>query len=205
MKEEKKSFASIQLNPFETLLQIGKITEFLNQKPSERNSKKYLKDFLLFITLVLLLGVPAIIFNGFISETIPILRDTPTIGILPNWAIILLFILLPLSQGLVELPWFYGYLNPRLEDYFVINKSNSRNLASRKALFVVLIFFILQACLIPLILDPLYILWRAIAFLPLLLITGLVIRFIPRFMPGVNAIHVLMAIMVVLQFWQISN
>ena len=111
MKEEKKSFASIQLNPFETLLQIGKITEFLNQKPSERNSKKYLKDFLLFITLVLLLGVPAIIFNGFISETIPILRDTPTIGILPNWAIILLFILLPLSQGLVELPWFLSLIH----------------------------------------------------------------------------------------------
>ncbi len=202
LKEERKAFSSIQLMPFESALALGKITGFLNGKHSENRFVNILLDILLFIALLLLLGFPAITLNGFLSENIPVLRDTDTIGVLPNWALYLMIVLLPLTQACVEFPWFYGYIYPRLEVYFEEDSGNPRIVASIKALLIVLIFFVLQAALIPLILNPEYIMWRAIAFIPLLLVIGIVIRLVPRFMLGANVLHALMALNVVLEYWK---
>jgi hypothetical protein len=162
----------------------------------------FLKDVLLFIVMLLLLGLPAIALNEFMSQNIPVLRDTSTIGILPDWALYLMIVLLPLAQAFVEFPWFYGYIYPRLETHFETDGGNRRMVASIKALSITLAFFVLQAALIPLIINPAYIFWRAVASVPLLLIIGIVIRLVPRFMPGTNVVHALMAINVVLQYWQ---
>lgn len=204
LKKEKKAFSSIQLKPFESLLALGKIAEYLNRKASENPLMNILKDILLFIILLLLLGFPAIALNGFLSENIPVLRETDTIGVLPNWALYLMIVLLPLAQAFVEFPWFYGYIYPRLEAYFETDNGNQRIVASIKALSITLVFFVLQATLTPLIMNPGYITWRAIAFVPLLLIIGIVIRLVPRFMPGINILHALMAISVVLEYWKIK-
>lgn len=202
LKKEGRPFASIQLAPFETSLPLGKVTDFLNGKPKEDRLLSFLVDTLIFITLLLLLGVPAIVLNGFMNRNIPVLRDTSTIGILPAWALYLMIVLLPLAQALVEFPWFYGYIYPRLEAHFETDSRNRRMVASIKALSITLAFFVLQAALIPLIVNPAYIFWRALAFVPLLLVIGIVIRLAPRFMPGANIVHALMAINVVLQYWQ---
>jgi hypothetical protein len=202
LKEEREAFSSIQLMPFETSIAPGKITGFLNGKHSENRFVNILLDILLFVALLLLLGFPAIVLNGFLSENIPVLRDTDTVGVLPNWALYLMIVLLPLTQACVEFPWFYGYIYPRLEAYFEGASGNPRVVASIRALSIVLIFFVLQAALIPLTLNPEYIMWRAIAFIPLLLVIGIVIRLVPRFMPGVNILHALMALNVVLEYWK---
>lgn len=204
LKKERKAFSSIQLTPFESSLALGKITGFLNGKLSENRFVNILLDILLFVTLLLLFGFPAIMLNGFLSESIPVLRDTDTVGVLPNWALYLMIALLPLAQAFVEFPWFYGYIYPRLEAYFEKGSGNRRAVASIKALFIILVFFVLQAALIPLTLNPEFIMWRAIAFIPLLSVIGIVIRLVPRFMPGVNVLHALMALNVVLEYWKIK-
>ena len=201
LKKEERPFASIQLTPFETLLPLGKVTDFLNRERPKNRLMRLLVDTLVFIMLLLLLGGPAIVLNGFMNQTIPVLRDTNTIGVLPDWALYLMIVLLPPAQALVEFPWFYGYIYPRLETHFEKDSENRRMVASIKALSITLAFFVLQAALIPLIINPAYIFWRAVAFVPLLLIIGIVIRLVPRFMPGTNVVHALMAINVVLQYW----
>jgi len=204
LKKEKRPFSSIQLTPFETFLPLGKITDYLNRKSPKNRLINFLMDGFLFLVLLLLLGIPAIMLNGFMSQNIPILRDTNTIGLLPDWALYLMILLLPLAQAFVEFPWYYGYIYPRLETYFETDGKNRRMVASTKALSITLAFFVLQSALIPLIMNPGYIFWRAIAFVPLLLIIGIVVRLVPRFMPGVNIVHALMAINVVLQYWKIE-
>jgi len=203
LKKENKPFRSIQLLPFETSLPLGKISYFLNKKPSKNNITNFIKDAVLFIVLLLILGVPAIMLNGFINQNIPILRDTKIIGILPGWAPWLMIVLLPMAQALIEFPWFYGYLYPRLETYFEKNSGKRRIIASIIALSICLAFFIIQAALVPLILNPYYTLWRAISFVPLLLVIGIIIRLVPRFMIGANILHAVLAINVVLQYWKI--
>lgn len=204
LKNEKRPFASIQLIPFQTFLPLRKIINFLNRKSPNNRLINFFLDILLFFILLLLLEIPAILLNGFMSQSISVLRDTNTIGVLPIWALYLMIILLPLGQAFVEFPWFYGYIYPRLETYFETVCTNRRLVASTKALSITLAFFVLQAALIPLIMNPGYIFWRAIAFVPLLLSIGIVVRLVPRFMPGVNIVHALMAINVVLQYWKIK-
>ena len=201
LKKEGESFTSIQFRPFDTLLP-GRIPEILNRRSAESRVKVILADLLALVGTLALLGIPAIAFNGFISESVPVLRDTQTIGVLPDWALYLLFVMLPIGQAVVEFPFFYGYVYPRLESYFEDEHENPRLVASVKALSIVLGFFVLQMVLLPIILNPGYILWRAIAFIPLLAVIGVVIRLVPRLMPWLNLIHVLMALGVVLEYWQ---
>jgi hypothetical protein len=201
LRQEKKAFAAIQLLPFDTALPLGRLSDLLNRKSSNNRLVSLLSDMLIFTILLLVLGVPAIMINGWMNRSIPLLRDTNTIGILPDWALYLMAVLLPLAQAVVEFPWFYGYIYPRLETYFETDSGNRRMAASLKALSITLGFFVLQAALIPLILNPIYVFWRAVAFVPLLLIIGITIRLVPRFMPGVNVVHALMAINVVFQYW----
>jgi len=203
LRREKRPFASIQLRPFETFLPLGKMTDYLNREYSKDRLINLLIDIVRFLVLLLLLGVPAIMLNGFMSQNIPVLRDTNTIGVLPAWALTLMIVLLPLAQAFVEFPWFYGYIYPGLETYFESTGKNRRMLASIKALSITLTFFVLQSALIPLIMNPCYIFWRAIAFVPLLLVIGIVVRLAPRFMIGVNIVHALMAINVAIQYWKI--
>jgi hypothetical protein len=89
-----------------------------------------------------------------------------------------------------------------LETHFETDSGNRRMVASIKALSITSAFFVLQAALVPLIINPAYIFWRAVAFVPLLLSIGIMIRLVPRFMPGANIVHALMAINVVLQYWK---
>jgi hypothetical protein len=201
LMREKKPFSSILLEPFETSLSLGRLTQFLKRKFSENRLRSLLADILIFCVLLLLLGLPAIVLNGYLAESIPVLRDAGTIGVLPNWALLLMLFLLPPAQALIEFPWFYGYFYPRFERYFISQNDDRELVASGKALSIVLLFFILQVVFIPLVLDPDYMLWRAVSNLPLLLVVGIVIRLVPRFMPGVNILHALMALNVVIGYW----
>ena len=203
LKKENKSFRSIQFTPFDTHLTYGNLTGFLKKKSGKGSIAGFLRNACVFILLLIIFIVPAIIFNEFINQKIPILLNTKITGILPDWAKVIMIIMLPLAQALIEFPWFYGYMYPRLETHFVENRGNRRTAASIKALLIVLAFFVLQAALIPLILNPYFILWRAVSMFPLLLFIGIILRLVPRFMPGANVMHALMAVSVALQYWRL--
>ncbi len=204
LKKENKTFYSIHLAPFETLLPLGKISKYLNKKHTKNLFNNIIIDIVLFIILILVLGLPAIGLNELIKENIHILNDTQTIGTLPKGALYIMIVLLPISQAFIEFPWYYGYIYPRIENYFVIKGKNTRIISSIKALSIVLVFFVLQMSLIPLIFDVSYIIWSMLSFVPLLFVIAFVIRLVPRYMLGVNILHALMAIKVVIEFWKIK-
>lgn len=204
LRKEKKAFSSIQLMPFGSFLPLGKAAEFLNGRFTQNRLMNVILDIVLFVMLLAFLGVPAIALNEFLNESIPVLRVTNITGMLPNWALYLMIVLLPLTQALVEFPWFYGYVYPRLEAYFEAKDGNRRMVASAKALAITLAFFGLQVVLVPPVIDPAYIMWRAISFVPLLLVIGITVRLAPRFMPGINAMHALMAVKLVLDYWRLK-
>jgi hypothetical protein len=92
---------------------------------------------------------------------------------LPTWAI-LLGALFPLTIAFAELPTYFGYTMPRLEQQ-VGNGWLAWALAS--------LFLSLQHMTLPLILDWRFILWRAFMFLPFAFYVGLVLKLRPRLLP----------------------
>ena len=204
LKKENKTFSSIQLAPFETLLPLGRISKYLNRKHTKNLFNNTIIDTVLFVFLIFVLGLPAIGLNELIQENIDILNDTRTIGALPKGALYIMIVLLPISQAFIEFPWYYGYIYPRIENYFVIKGKSSRIISSIKALSIVLVFFVLQLSLIPLIFNVSYIIWSMLSFVPILFVIAFVIRLAPRYMLGVNILHALMAIKVVVEFWKLK-
>jgi hypothetical protein len=100
---------------------------------------------------------------------------------LPLWAILIGF-LFPLTIAFAELPTYFGYAMPRLEQQ-VGNSWLAWILAS--------LGLSLQHMTLPLILDGRFILWRAMMFLPFALYLGLLLKFRPRLLPYLVVLHFL--------------
>jgi hypothetical protein len=102
---------------------------------------------------------------------------------LPLWAIWTSIILFPLSQGLAELPTYFGYVMPRLEKQ-----------TGNKYLSIILpaLFLSAQHINAPLIIDYRFILWRLLMFLPFAFAIGFILRWKPRLLPYLMVIHFLM-------------
>jgi hypothetical protein len=100
---------------------------------------------------------------------------------LPLWAILVGF-LFPLTIALSELPTYFGYAMPRLEQQLG-NGWSACVLAS--------IALSLQHITIPLILDWRFILWRGLMFLPFAFFLGLLLKFRPRLLPYLMVAHFL--------------
>ena len=101
--------------------------------------------------------------------------------LLPLWAI-LVGILFPVTIALSELPTYFRYAMPRLEQQ-LSNGWLAWVLAS--------IALSLQHITIPLILDWRFILWRGLMFLPFALFLGLLLKFRPRLLPYLMVAHFL--------------
>jgi hypothetical protein len=102
---------------------------------------------------------------------------------LPVWGIIVAVVLFPITQGLGEMPTYFGYSMPRLE---------AQTGRSWLAVGLAGFFLSIQHVFAPLILDYRFITWRALMFLPLAIATGMILRWRPRLMPYVALIHILM-------------
>jgi hypothetical protein len=100
---------------------------------------------------------------------------------LPTWAV-LTGALFPLTIGFAELPTYFGYVMPRLA-----KQTGSGWLAWALAS----LFLSLQHITLPLILDPRFILWRALMFLAFAFYVGLVIKLRPRLLPFMVIVHIL--------------
>lgn len=99
----------------------------------------------------------------------------------PLWAV-LIGLLFPLTIAFAELPTYFGYAMPRLEQQ-VGNGWLALILAS--------LGLSLQHMTLPLILDWRFILWRAMMFLPFASYLGLLLKFRPRLLPYLAVLHFL--------------
>jgi len=101
---------------------------------------------------------------------------------LPLWAAAAALVLFPVTQGLVELPTYFGYAEPRLEIQW----------ESRwKAVLFTGIFLGIQHAAIPLIFDWRFITWRAAMYIPLGIWLAFLLSWRPRLMPYFVLMHIL--------------
>ncbi len=101
---------------------------------------------------------------------------------LPTWAAYASLVLFPVTQGLVELPYYFRYLMPRL---------SQQTGKPWLALALSASFLALQHIAVPLLFDGRFIAWRLVMFLPFAFMLGLVLKWRPRMLPYLAIFHVL--------------
>jgi hypothetical protein len=102
---------------------------------------------------------------------------------LPDWAIYSGMLLFPVTQGLVELPFYFIYVMPRLG-----------MLTGKPWLAYILASLLLglQHLAAPLLFDGRFIIWRGLMFLPFAFLVGLALKWRPRLLPYLVIVHILM-------------
>ncbi len=115
---------------------------------------------------------------------------------LPVAVALMAMVLFPLTIAFAELPFYFGYVMPRLA-------------AGRPGYGwpVILPAFVLAAqhVTLPLIPDPRFILWRLGMFIPFALLLGFVLRWRPRLLPYLMAVHALIDLSAASMVWQVST
>ncbi len=112
---------------------------------------------------------------------------------LPGWALILSFAF-PLTIAFAELPTYFGYVMPRL---------NQQIKNSWVAWLLASLFLAAQHMFLPFIPDSRFLLWRMGMYLPFALFIGLIIKFRPQLLPYSAVIHALMDISTVAVYWMV--
>ena len=150
------------------------------------DKQNWKKDLLLFIGLFLILIPSALLPNYFLSIW---LWNDPTIPykilfqpISDYWAYFLL-IAFPLTISLAELATYFGYIMPRLENVFTIE---------RYAILLPILFLSIQHCCLPLLFNAHFILYRALMYLPFAAIIGIALNKRPRLLQYFVILHGLM-------------
>ncbi len=113
---------------------------------------------------------------------------------IPFWLIIVGFFW-AITQGIVELPFYFAYLMPRLE-----KQMNN----GWKAWFLASFFLAFQHVALPLIFDLRFMLWRLGMFMLFAFFLGLCLKLRPRLFPYLMIIHALMDIGAVAVFFTLK-
>ncbi len=126
-----------------------------------KDNKRTLKDFLVVIPTMLLLGVGGLMgFSWLVYGYMPV----TTIHPLPLWAAIVVAVFLPVTIVFSEIPFYLGYCALR------INELTKNQLIS---VVYPLFFYALQHSFMPLLFDFKHMFSRFIMFIPLLIMMGL--------------------------------
>jgi hypothetical protein len=112
---------------------------------------------------------------------------------LPLWGAAAAIAVFPVTIGLSELPFYFGYLMPRLPGprWLAI-------LAAGGALSA-------QHATLPLLLDGPFVVWRLLTFLPMALVLGAVLAWRPRLLPWLCVVHTLSDLSAAIILWQVSS
>jgi hypothetical protein len=203
-RAEGSPFHSILLRPFPTEPISNRILPSLGIRIPETRFGRTAIEIGLFLLVFLTLGLPAMAFQEGLKAAVPVLNATPISGPLPPIAVAVLTPLLPLSQGFVEFPWFYGFIFPKMESSLVYSYKAARRTAWVRAWIPVLSVFLLQISLLPPVFDPAYMIWQALSLFPLLALIGITLRCSPHWMPWINLLHGGMALNLILQYWRLA-
>jgi len=102
---------------------------------------------------------------------------------LPVWAAYASIVLFPITQGLVELALYFGFVMPRL---------SQRRFPNLLPVLLPALMLGLQHAGLPFVFDARFIAWRALMFIPFALTVGVLLHFRPRLLPYAAVIHILM-------------
>lgn len=149
----------------------------------QRSSIK--SDLLVMLGALLLFGPVAFLPNFFIATWLFGGMQIPNemfIRALPMWAVLASLLVWPITQGLAELPTYFGYSMPRLERQ-----------TGRAWLAVALAsgFLAAQHMALPLLFDVRFIAWRGLMFLPFAFMVGILLHWRPRLLPYMVIVHIL--------------
>lgn len=152
-----------------------------------RIRKEYLKsDLLVLLLLLIFMGPVSFLPNYLLGK---FLFDDPQqtldllIRPLPMVVIFTSLILFPVSQGLAELPTYFGYSMPKIQ---------SQGVSAWLSITLASFFLALQHIAVPFLFNVRFILWRGLMFLPFALFVGIILHWRPRLMPYFVMIHVVM-------------
>ena len=142
-------------------------------------------DLLVMLGALILFGPVAFLPNFFIATWLFGDAQTPMgmfIRPLPIWAVLISLVIWPVTQGLAELPTYFAYAMPRLEE-----RTGSSWLAVSLASF----FLAAQHLAMPLLLDLRFISWRLLMFVPFAFMVGILLHWRPRLLPYMVIVHIL--------------
>ena len=152
-----------------------------------RIQKEHVKsDLLALFGLMIVLGpvsyLPNVLLGGYLfgdpQRTLDLL-----IRPLPLWVVYASIILFPVTQGLAELPTYFGYVMPKFE---------SQGMARWLAVSIPSLILGFQHMGVPFLFNSSYLIWRGLMFLPFAFLAGAVLRWKPRLFPYLAVVHVLM-------------
>ncbi|NDP20954.1 MAG: hypothetical protein GZ091_07735 [Paludibacter sp.] len=155
------------------------------------------KDVLLLIGILIITVPLAMLPNTLLVELLYGSDEVPLqlfFRSIPLWLIIIGFFW-AITQGIVELPFYFAYLMPRLEKRLK-NGWSAWMLAS--------LFLALQHVALPLIFDWKFIVWRFGMFLLFAFFIGLCLKLRPRLFPYIMIVHSLMDIGTVAMFFTVK-
>lgn len=152
-----------------------------------RINREYLKkDLLALLGITIVLGPVGILPNIWLGGVL--FEDSQTtldllIRPLPMWAVLISLIVFPLTQGIAELPTYFGYVMPRLE---------ARGKQTWLAITLPALFLGFQHCAVPLLFNLPFFTWRLLMYVPFAFTVGFVLHWRPRMLPYMAIIHILM-------------
>jgi hypothetical protein len=102
---------------------------------------------------------------------------------MPLWAVFTAMLVFPISQGVTEIPTYFGYVMPRFK---------AQGMQKWLAISLPALMLGLQHIAVPLLFDMRFITWRALMYIPFAFLLGIAIHWRPRLLPYFAIIHVLM-------------
>jgi hypothetical protein len=149
--------------------------------------REHIKSDLLVLLGILVIGGPiAVLPNILLGNSLfedPAVTLDMMIQPLPYWAALASVILFPVTQGLAELPNYFGYVMPRFE---------ARGMRPWLAVTIPALLLGLQHLAIPFLFDINFIVWRGLMYVPFAFMVGILLHWRPRLMPYMVIVHVLM-------------
>jgi membrane protease YdiL (CAAX protease family) len=106
---------------------------------------------------------------------------------LPAIAAVILMVAFPISNGLAELPTYFGYVQPRLVP----------QIGRVAAVVITGLMLAFQHATLPLLFDARFIVWRLLMFVPFGLLVAVMLRWRPQLLPYMVVVHMLMDLSVV--------
>lgn len=162
--------------------------------------RQFVSQDLLFLLGFLIIVIPIAFLPNIMSATW--LFGDPQIALdllvrpLPAWAVIITFAFFPFLQGAVEIPTYMMYARPRLE---------VQGLHPWIAIVLTSFFLSAQHIFAPFLPNIRFVTYRLVMFLPFAVVIALVIRWRPRLMLYIAAIHILMDMSVAVMFLMVMQ
>jgi hypothetical protein len=152
-----------------------------------RFERQHVKGDLLAVLGITLLAAPVSYLPNVMLGTLLFGSPEATLDLfirpLPLWAVYLSVLVFPLTQGVTELPTYFGYVMPRFK---------AQGMQKWLAISLPALMLGLQHIAVPFLLDMRFITWRALMYIPFAFLLGIAIHWRPRLLPYFVIIHVLM-------------